>query len=125
MPMNRINLPHGGFKDGRDGVKITALEAATGQEGDGYTEIFVRGKAIIAGAETRFAGTTILREGRDTPDADLDFGEGGYESLNRWDRETHEALTLAIHLCLDHCDEGAGPDRFSVGAEMARICGDE
>lgn len=116
--MHQVKIPHGGFKDGHDGVKITQMEVAAGKEYDDCTEIFVRGKCIQYGAEVRFAGMTTIREGRDTPDADLVVPDND-------DTDFKERLAVAIHLCLDHCDEGAGPDRFSVGAEMARICGDE
>ncbi len=116
--MNRVKLPAKGFKDGSDGVKITRLEVRLGQQFEDCTEIFVRGRAIIHGAEERFSGVTVIREGRDVPEADLEYS-------GKPDEEMGRNLAVAIHLCLDHCDEGAGPDRFSVGAEMARICGDE
>lgn len=122
--MHRIKLPPKGFTPGRDDqdepVTITRLEVATGQQHEFSTEIFVRGRFMLEGAETRFSGMTVVREGRDDPDYDLDAGGG--------DEKDAERLALAIHLCLDHCDEGPGPDRFSVSSELARICdgdGDE
>ena len=118
--MNRVKLPPKGFTDDGDGymnpITITRLDVRLGQQFEDCTEIFVRGRAIIHGAEERFAGVTTLREGRDLPEADLEYS-------GKPDADTDRSLAVAIHLCLDHCDEGAGPD--SVGAEMARICGDE
>lgn len=120
--MHRIKLPAKGFTDDGDGymspITITRLDVAVGQQHEFSTELFVRGRAIIHGAEERFAGVTILREGRDEPDADLEYS-------GKPDAGTDIGLAVAIHLALDHCDEGPGPDRFSASAELARICDED
>ena len=110
--MQKINIPLNGFKDGADGQLIRTLDVAIGDRTEFSAELFVRGTVEYRNRIVHFAGTVVLREGRDTVDHDIVLG--GPERF----RDTNaEAVAIAVMLALDeHASD-------LMETEMNRICG--
>lgn len=119
MSYETIDLPAGGFQDGDgSGPVLYRLEVAVGAREEFSTELHVRGMVLttryFGGGYFNFAGSTVLREGRDAIDHDIRvFGpaSGRHAGLE-------EEIAVAVHLALDAHGERV------MAAEMARICGE-
>jgi len=110
--LTRLKLPVDGFQ-AEGAPRLMRLEVAVGARTPDSTELFVRG--LVCSPKARqvwlaFAGTTVIREGRDAPEHDITIM--GAPSA----RGFADEVAVAVHLTLDeHSDV--------IATEMERICG--
>src|SRR5947209_3807623 len=102
MDYQSIGLPADGFQDYQGGPRLHDLEVCVGALDAFSTTLHVRGFVEHGAGVYPFAGSTVLREGRDHPDHDL-------RVLSRGDVSSQavlDSLALSVHLALDQYAEG-------------------
>jgi hypothetical protein len=113
MSYTKIRLPEDGYR--HEGITILALDVAVGQQTEDTSDLHVRGtyklERDVGPHDWGFAGSIVLREGRDAPEHDLKVL--GFPVA----AEELEALVIAVSLALDEHSE-------VTATEMRRICGD-